>query len=119
MWGVYLIICKKSSGPCLTYRPTYVGECGEGDGNFTHRLAAHLASATNLSQLDTDKPIGRHFRLPGHTPHRDLVMIPIEKVSDYYMRKVRENFHIRRLDTIKRLSAREIESGLNMNAGQM
>ena len=116
--GVYMVVCQKCSGQCLAYRPTYVGECGDGESNFTHRLSSHLGSATNPSQVDTEKSLGRHFRLPGHVPDRDMRMIPIEKVPDHFMRKVRETFHIRRLATLKRLPVTDIEHGLNLSAGQ-
>ena len=80
-------------------------------------MSKHLQSATNRSERDTEKPVGRHFRLPGHHPHGDMVMIPIEKIVDGNMRKVREAYYIKLLKTIKRLTVSDIESGLNMDSG--
>ena len=96
-----------------------MGECGDGqNSSFTHRLAGHLGSATNRSQIDTVKPVGCHFRLPGQRAERDLVMIPIEKIEDPYIRKAREAFYINKFNSLKRLSVTEIEHGLNMSRGQ-
>ena len=38
------------------------------------------------------KPVGRHFRLPGHETHSDLVMLPVEIVSarDTFLLRARE-----------------------------
>ena len=49
--------------------------------NFTIRLGQHVGTATQPCQADTVKPVGRHFCLPGHQAHCDLVMLPIEIVS--------------------------------------
>ena len=114
--GVYLILCKKDTGRCATLHPCYVGETGEGFGSsFAHRLASHLGTATNQSQVDTDKPVGRHFRLGGHDDHRDLVMLPIEKIEDTFTRKAREAYLIKKFKTLKRLAVTEIEHGLNLS----
>ena len=66
------------------------------------------------------KPVGRHFRLPGHEPHSDLVMIPIEKISDKepFLRKARESFYMNLFSTQKKGSVFEIEHGLNLDKGQ-
>ena len=77
-----MVFCRKTSGACLRLAPTYVGITGEGeDVSFTHRLGSHL---------------GRHFRLPGHNAHRDLVMLPIEVISakDVFLLRARETFNI-------------------------
>ena len=117
--GVYIIVCAKSSGQCRDLRPTYVGECGDGDNSsFTHRYAGHLGSATNRSQEHTTKPVGSHFRLPGHVPDRDMVMIPIERIAEAFTRKARESFYIQKLETLKRLPVTEIEHRLNLSRGQ-
>ena len=42
---------------------------------FTHRYV------TQPCLVDTLKPVGRHFRLPGYDPYGDFVMLPIEKTS--------------------------------------
>ena len=60
------------------------------------------------------------FRLPGHDPHRDLVMIPIEIVSqrDPFLLRARESYNIVKFRTEKRMGVMEIEHGLNLDAGQ-
>ena len=117
--GIYILLCRKDSGPCRHLHPTYIGECGDGaSSSFTHRVARHLATSTNPSQADTEVPVGRHMRLPGHRPDSDLVMLPIEKISDPFRRKAREAFYIRQFATLKRLPVTDIEHGLNMSPGQ-
>ena len=98
-----------------------MGECGDGaKSSFTHRFSTHLGSATQPGQVDTTKPVGRHFRLPGHDPHSNLVMLPIEKINDKepFLRKARESFYIQMFATQKKLSVAEIEHGLNLDKGQ-
>ena len=98
-----------------------MGECGDGEkSSFTHRFSKHLGSSMQPCQEDTVKPVGRHFRLPGHDPHSDLVMLPIEKISDKepFLRKAREAFYIKLLSTQKKQSIFEIEHGLNLDKGQ-
>ena len=113
-------MCRKTTGACGQLCPTYVGEVGGGGQNFTKRFAQHLGTATQPCHEDTVKPVGRHFRLPGHEPHRDMVMLPIEKISDRspFLRKARESLHIRRLLTLKRRTVFDIEHGLNLDRGQ-
>ena len=66
------------------------------------------------------KPVGRHFRLPGHRASRDLVMLPIEIVSakDPFLLRARETFNISKFQTEKRLGVSESEHGLNLDPGQ-
>ena len=64
------------------------------------------------------KPVGCHFRLPGHNPDQDMVMIPIEKIREPFRRKARESFYIEKFATLKRLPVTEIEHGLNLSRGQ-
>ena len=117
--GIYILLCRKDSGQCRHLHPTYIGECGDGtSSSFTHRVAKHLVTATNPSQADTETPVGRHMRLPGHKPDCDLVMLPIEKISDPFRRKAREAHYIRVFATLKRLPVTDIEHGLNMSPGQ-
>ena len=79
--GVYLIYCSKDTGACARLRPTYLWICGEGEhSTFTSRLGQHLGTSTQVSQVVTVTPVGRHFRLPGHKAHRDLVMTPLEAI---------------------------------------
>ena len=116
--GIYIVTCKKDSGRYQQVHPTYIGECVDGEeSSFTHRVATHLGSVTQRSQADTIKPVGRHFRLPGHTP-QDLVMLPIEKISDAFRRKAREAYYINKFATLKRLTVNEIEHSLNLSPGQ-
>ena len=119
--GVYLLLCEKDTGQCGKVSPTYVGECGDGDNSsFTHRFATHMGSATQPGQSDTAKPVGRHFRMPGHEPHENLVMLPIERISDKepFLRQARESYYIKKFKTQKILSVSEIEHGLNLAKGQ-
>ena len=119
--GVYLLFCRKDNGVCARLAPTYVGICGEGESSsFTHRLGQHLGSATQPCQVDTVKPVGRHFRLPGHRANGDLVMLPIELVSarDPFLLRARETFNINKFKTEKRRGILDIEHGLNLDPGQ-
>ena len=119
--GVYLLFCMNTR-VCTRLSPTYVGICGEGEqSSFTTRLGQHLESATQPCQVDTVKPVGRHFRLPGHKPIRDLVMLPIEIISakDPFLLRARETFNISKFKTEKRLGVTEFEHGLNLDQGQV
>ena len=86
--------------------------------SFAHRFIGHLCSATQRSQEDTVKPVGRHFRLPGHQPHTDIQFIPIEKISDPFTRKARESFYIKTLKSLKKFDLSDVEHGLNLSRGQ-
>ena len=118
--GVYMLRCRKSTGACARVSPTYIGITGEGENSsFTHRLSEHISLATQPGQADTPKTIGRHFRLPGHVPHRDIVMLPLEVVrNDVFLRRARERFYINKFETEKRLGVEEVEHGLNLDRGQ-
>ena len=119
--GVYLLFCRKSTGPCAALCPTYVGITGEGEDNsFTKRLGQHMASATNPCQVDTMKPIGRHFRLSGHEAQRDMVMLPIELIrgGEIFLRRARERFNIIKFKCEKRKGVTDLEHGLNLDPGQ-
>ena len=78
-----------------------------------------MGSATQPSQEETNKPVGRHFRLPGHQPHTDMVMIPLEKISDRepFLRKAREAFYIKKFASLS-VTSEDIEHGLNLDKGQ-
>ena len=82
--------------------------------------SGHLGTATQNSQADTLKTVGRHFRLPGHEAHRDLVMLPIEIVSpkDPFLLRARESYNIWKFQTEKRMGIQDIEHGLNQEPGQ-
>ena len=103
----------KSTASCLKVHPTYVGETG---GTGRARCAQHLGTATQPCHVDTNKPVGRHFRLPGHDPHRDFKFLPIEKIvsKDPFVRKARESMWIRKCQTIKISEVSDIEHGLNL-----
>ena len=66
------------------------------------------------------KTVGRHFRLPGHEPHRDLVMLPIKIVSarDPFLLRAREAHNIAKFQTEKRMGIFNVEHGLNLDRGQ-
>jgi hypothetical protein len=118
--GVYLLRCMKTTGACARLAPTYIGITGEGErSSFTHRLEQHIGSATQPGQADTNKTVGHHFRLPGHVPHRDIVMLPLEVVGGgLFMRRARERYYIGKLQAEKQHGVEEIEHGLNMDRGQ-
>ena len=108
--------------PASLFRsPVTLPVCGEGKHSlFTHRLATHLGSATKQSQVDTVKPVGSHFRLPGHHPHGDCKMVQIEKInsSEPFVREAREAYYIKMFETQKLNPVTEIEHGLNLDKGQ-
>ena len=89
---VYAIICKKEN--C---RQVYLGETKR---MLKFRLADHRGYVVNQ---DTTTATGRHFNLPGHSL-ADLSISIIEQVrkNDTLYRKEREEFHIRRFDTLHR-----------------
>ena len=78
--------------------------------------------AWNMYHSDETRfyPQHRHFRLPGHDPHRDLVMIPIEIVSarDPFLLRARESYNIWKFRTEKGMGVLDIEHGLNLDPGQ-
>ena len=119
--GIYLLACKKDTGQCARVSPIYIGECGSGpNSSFTHRLSTHIGSAIQPSQAETIKPVGRHFRMPGHLVNSHIFCLPIENISDdeSFLRKARESFFIKKFKALKHLSINEIEHGLNLNRGQ-
>ena len=63
------------------------------------------------------KTVGRHFRLPGHEPHRDLVMLPIKIVSarDPFLIRAQE---VAKFQTEKRMGIFDVEHGLNLDRRQ-
>ena len=69
---------------------------------------------------DTNKSVGRHFRLPGHDISH-MKMLPIEKVSEKepFLRKAREGYFIKLFQTQKKLSVLHIEHSLNVKKGQL
>ena len=83
------------------------------------RFGEHVGSVTQPSPVpskaNTNKPVGAHFRLAGHS-HSDMVFLPIEKVlnKDKFVLEARENYWIRKYDCIRTNTVHEIEHGLNM-----
>ena len=77
----------------------------------------HFGSATWPSQVDTDKPVGVHFRGPGHVPQRHFRFLPIEKVrgKDPFIQLARESFWIERLGSLKTHNGGDIHIGLNLD----
>ena len=74
-----------------------------------------MGSATQPSQVNTNKPVGVHFRLPGHS-HYQMRVLPIEKVrsSDRFVVEAREKFWIEKYDAVKLGEVNTIEHGLNV-----
>ena len=87
---VYAIICKKE-----TCKQVYIGETKR---LLKFRLAEHRGYVVNR---DTSKSTGHHFTLPGHTL-ADLQVTAIEQVKkkDILYRREREEYHIRRFNTL-------------------
>jgi hypothetical protein len=87
---VYAVICKKDN--C---RQVYLGESMR---LLKFRLADHRGYVVNK---DITKATGHHFNLPGHSV-TDLSITVIEKVknNDVLYRREREEYHIRRFNTM-------------------
>ena len=112
-WVIYSVTCNKGSGQCARVKgPQYIG-CSERP--FKKRFSEHVGTATQPCHQDTVKPVGVHFRLPGHS-HSDLVALPMERVRNKcrFVLEARERFWIQKYNTVKLLSVEEIESGLNL-----
>ena len=87
---VYAIVCSKDS--C---KEVYIGETKR---QLKFRLSDHRGYIVNKN---TNTATGHHFNLPGHSL-ADLSVIVIEQVkkNDTLYRKEREEFHIRRFNTL-------------------
>ena len=70
---------------------------------------------TQPGQAETTKPVGVHFRLPGHS-HSDMSILPIEKVrsSDKCILEAREQFWIDKYQAVKTQTVEQVEHGLNL-----
>ena len=79
------------------------------------RFGEHVGSATQPCQVNTTKPVGAHFRLPGHS-HSDMVFLPIEKVisKDKFVLEAREAYWIDKYESVKTKPVDTIEHGLNL-----
>ena len=84
--------------------------------SFKKRFSEHLGTAMQPCHRDTVKPVGVHFRMPGHT-HSDMVALPIERVRTQcrFVLEARERYWISRYQSVKVQSVHTIESGLNLN----
>jgi hypothetical protein len=75
---------------------------GETKRTFKERIAEHLGDIKNLR---LNKPLGKHFNLPGHkfgtikTFILEIIKSDPEVTFTMTMRKTRENFWIMRLRT--------------------
>ena len=122
--GVYSNFCCAGRSQVSVDRcvPPMWGQrkCGDGpNSSCTHTVSRHLGTTrlpTTLSETET--PVGRHFRLSGHNPNSDLIMIPIEKIEDNFVRKAKESFHIKKFKLLKFKDISEIKHGLNLSVGQ-
>ena len=61
------------------------------------------------------KPVGYHFRLPGHS-HCEMKFLPIERVQnkDKFILEARESFWIEKYKCLKRKTVDQLEHGLNL-----
>ena len=94
---VYAIICKKEH--C---KQTYIGETKR---LLKFRLSDHRGY---VNTMDRQQATGQHFTSAGHSL-ADLAIVAIEQVKkqDVLYRKQREEYHIRRFNTLqKRLNKR-------------
>ena len=110
---IYCITCTKDSGQCAQLGgPQYVG-CTERQVKI--RFSEHVGSATQPSQANTAKPVGLHFRLPGHS-HSDMKLTPVEKVrsSDRFILEARESYWIKQYESVKSKPVDTIEHGMNL-----
>ena len=75
----------------------------------------HLGSATQQCQVNTQKPVGVHFREAGHS-HSDMVFLPIERVHtrDQFVLEARESYWIKQYKSVKNKPVNQIEHGLNL-----
>ena len=74
-----------------------------------------MGTVTQPCHNNTSKPVGVHFRLPGHT-HSDLVFLPIEKVvsKDKFVQEARESYWIKKYESLKLQPLEVIEHGMNL-----
>ena len=79
------------------------------------RFSEHVGTATQPCHADTKKPVGAHFRLPGHS-HANMKVVVIEKVrsKDRMILEAREGFWIKKYEAVKLLPVESIEHGINL-----
>ena len=112
---VYTLSCTKMNGECCNVNgPQYVGVT---ERSAKVRFSEHVGSATQPCQANTTKPVGVHFRLPGHS-HSDMGFLPIEKVrnKDRFVMEARESYWIKKYNSVKLKSLEVIEHGLNLKS---
>jgi hypothetical protein len=110
---IYSVTCTKQTAVCAQLRgPQYIGCTGR---PAKTRFSEHLGSVTQQCQLNTQKPVGVHFRVAGHS-HSDMVFLPIEKVHsrDKFVLEARESFWIKQYNSVKIKPVNQIEHGLNL-----
>ena len=95
---VYAILCKKEKCNMV-----YLGETKR---QFKFRLADHRGYVINKH---TNQATGLHFNLPGHSlGDMSATVIEIVKKNDIIYRKEREEYHIRRFNTLNKGLNRKI-----------
>lgn len=88
---IYLITCRKNSGPCARRKPQYVGQ--------TSRIVATRFNEHAHSTRVGSSTVGQHFQEQGHNLHH-MEMVAIERVrsTDPWIRLAREKLLIRNFD---------------------
>ena len=109
---IYCISCVKTTGQCMqggggdagVGGPQYIGCTAR---MLKTRFSEHVGSATQPSQALTTKPVGQHFRLPGHS-HCDMRVTPVEKVrcKDHFVLEARESYWIKKYGAVNGLNRR-------------
>ena len=105
--------CTKQSGECARLGgPQYVGSTSR---QAKERFGEHIGSAVQQCQVDTEKPVGHHVRLPGHSVS-DMKFLPIERVQsrDKFVLEARESYWIQKYKTLKVSTVHQLEHGLNL-----
>ena len=93
---LYVVSCKK--GPSCKENNQYVGETGK---SAEVRCSQHRDTIVQNCHLNTSKPVGEHFRGPGHSIS-NMVFTPVEKIfsENVFVRKAREKQMINKYDMI-------------------
>ena len=110
---IYSVSCVKQTGECVRLKgPQYIGYTTRPGKT---RFSEHIGSVIQACQSDTQKPVGVHYRLPGHS-HSDMVFLPIERVHnrDKFVLEARESFWIKQYSSVKTKPVDQLEHGLNL-----
>ena len=88
---IYSITCTKQEGNCKS-KPQYIGQT-------KRRVCDRFSEHKNSIKKDSNKPVGKHFSIPGHQ-QCDLQIIPFEEIrsKNPFVRLSREKFYIRKLN---------------------